>query len=129
HLWAMICFGTHQYLASTSRQDGLFWKVLVLLRSEMSELGISWRLLEIGWLRRRQPPKARKRLIPLIILCILHFVVFAVAGLFSSRVADAANEVLIEPSNHCGVMDTSLANPVSRTHALSPKEVADIDAA
>jgi hypothetical protein len=61
-------------------------------------------------------------------MCTLHFILFTVAGLFSSRVVDSANQVLITPSDDCGLLDTRYTFFQDRNHTLSPKEVADLSA-
>jgi hypothetical protein len=127
-LWAIVCFFFHQTRWTADEKDGLFWQLQALFRSNPGDLGMSWRLYELWKNWRNRTNNVTRRISPFLILCFIHFLAFTAAGLFSSRVANANNEVLIKPSVNCGEPDISLALPPARAHTLTAMEETNVDA-
>jgi hypothetical protein len=125
--WAILCFIAYQLRWTDKAEDGLFWQVQALFRSEVSDIGMAARLAEVAWCWKRRTKRVAARISPIILICIVHFSIFAVAGLFSSRIADAANEVLLVPSNHCGTPDITFSTATSHSQPLSLEELDDLD--
>jgi hypothetical protein len=127
HSWAIICFVFHQLRWTEYAKDGLYWHVQALLRATIGDSGLAWELLELGWHWKGRINRVLLRILPLVLICMLHSAGFTAAGLFSSRVVDAANEVLLLPSVNCGLIDLSLLPTSSREHTLSLKELLNLD--
>ncbi|KAL9113386.1 MAG: hypothetical protein Q9227_002427 [Pyrenula ochraceoflavens] len=100
-LWSLICFALHQVRSSRVPQDGLHHQQQVLLRNSASQNRTLLELLRTSWSWRRNAKRALPRCLPLILLAVAHSAAFALAGLFSSRVATVLDEVLVR-SEYCG---------------------------
>ena len=100
-LWSLLCFALHQMRSTRSPQDGLHHQQQVLLRNSTSQNQTLLELLKISWFWRKNAKQAPSRCLPLVFLAVMHSIFFALAGLFSSRVASVSDEVLVR-SSYCG---------------------------
>jgi hypothetical protein len=73
----------------------------------LSDIAMLMRFSKISWAWKRKTRRVWRRTSPILLTCIAHFAAFAVAGLFASRVADSADEVLIRASDDCGWYETN----------------------
>lgn len=101
-LWAVICYGIHQWRSTPHSRDTLHHQQQVLLRLGLSDVGFVWRLLRTTWAwKRNQAPYVFRRHAPLISLAIVHCALIALAGLFIGQIAEHNAEVLVR-STICG---------------------------
>jgi hypothetical protein len=126
-LWDIICFGFHQHRSTSDEQGGFHHQQQVLLRSGLSDAAILWRLLVISWHWRSKTAAILKKNSLLILVAITHLTLIFAAGIFSSRLAQASNEVLVR-STFCGFMDDKFASDTSRLQRLSIEDLEDLDA-
>jgi hypothetical protein len=111
-LWSFICFVLHQVRSTREPRDGLHHQQQILLRNSASQNSTLIELLKVGWFWKSHAKGGIWRSIPLIILAVTHTLAFALAGLFSSRVATTSDEVLVR-SSYCGTFkfpDVELAD-------------------
>lgn len=126
NLWALISFAIHQSRCTEEPKDGIVWHVQALLRTMPSDLAMLWRSIQLGYYWRKRTRNAVLRMLPIVLICGAHFFALTAAGLFSSRVADTADEVLVSPSEYCGWIDTHLSTPESRYHNLSSSDLENL---
>lgn len=72
-----------------------------MLRNALSDSSVLWFLTKLGWNWRKHTHGAMRRNVPLIIVTVSHMAIFAICGIFSSRVTSVGNEVLVQ-SPVCG---------------------------
>jgi hypothetical protein len=85
------------------------------------------RFIQIPWIWRKRTTGVWKRTIPLILTCIVHFATIAIAGLFSSRVADTADEALVRANGICGWYNISLAQNSGISSVISDNLANSLD--
>jgi hypothetical protein len=110
HLWNIICFGIHQLRSSPDRKDGVHHQIQALLHSGLTDMAMLWQFSRMSWYWKKRTTKVWHRMAPLMFTCATHFAIITVAGLFSSRISDAAGEVLVKSTGICGWYSTSFAN-------------------
>jgi hypothetical protein len=115
-LWNLICFGIHQLRSSLDEHDGLHHQIQAILPTGLTDSSMFWRFSQLWWHWRHRTARVGTRTTPLILACLVHFGLFTVAGLFSSRIVDTAREALLLPSQSCGWHDTSV---IEKLHAGS----------
>jgi hypothetical protein len=93
----------------------------------LSDVAMLWRFSRIAWAWRRKTRRVWRRTSLILLACILQFATFAVAGLFSSRVADAADEVLIQASPDCGWYDTNQNYESGEISNLNDEQLNSLD--
>jgi hypothetical protein len=125
-LWNIIQFILHQLRATPEDRDGLYHQQQVVLRNSSSELGALWGLLRVAFAWRTQKKaKSYRRSAPLISLAFMHFAFFAMAGVFSSRLLDAGDEVLSR-SPFCGDLNLTYWDSLGTTTVVgSPNRLAN----
>ncbi|KAL9065715.1 MAG: hypothetical protein Q9161_008050 [Pseudevernia consocians] len=128
--WKIMSFALHQFRSPRDPQDGLHHQQQAILRNSESPLGISLELARLVWFWRKHALKSFMRTIPLLALALFNFVLFGVAGVFSSEVTKAAgNETLIR-SPDCGSLNfTENAARQQSLAALNSMDVNDTLAA
>lgn len=82
---------------------------------------------QIFWAWRRKSRRIKSRSLLLILICLLHFGGITVASLFSSRIADSADNVLLSPGQNCGWYDLSYGSAVGPTGVLTGNLVDRLD--
>ncbi|ORX98938.1 hypothetical protein BCR34DRAFT_142046 [Clohesyomyces aquaticus] len=83
-----------------------------LLRIGLSSSSLLAGITQLSWGWRRRTRRLWVRTGPLVSACLIHFALFALAGIFSSRIVSASGEALIKGSSDCGWYDTSIAGKV-----------------
>lgn len=101
--WAILSFITHIVLSREAPQDAIYNQRQAILRNADSSSSGLWKLLRMLWAwRRNDLVSLLTRILPSLLLSFTTLVVFALAGIFSSRVATSeGGEVLISSPN-CG---------------------------
>jgi hypothetical protein len=86
----------------TGQQDGLYHQQQSILRNGGSSTNAFLQLYRVMRAWRSNTHQPVRRSIGLILLCVLHITAFALAGIFSSRITQTSNDVLIQKGQHCG---------------------------
>jgi hypothetical protein len=119
-LWALICYGIHQWRATPDPRNALHHQQQVLLRLGLSDVGFLWRLLRTTWTwKRNKSPMIFWQQAPLIAFAIVHCAVFALASVFISQVAESNAEVVLT-SPVCGWSNISIPRIVEQKLEASP---------
>ncbi|KAH0558778.1 hypothetical protein GP486_004582 [Trichoglossum hirsutum] len=108
HLWGILCFVIHQVRCSSKDCDGLHYQQQAVLRNGVTDTNslLQWVRLSLYWRTRTQ--RAFKRCLALIIVALCHIAAFGTAGIFSSRVVKAGDEVLIR--GDCGWLTDTITS-------------------
>ncbi|KAI0469235.1 hypothetical protein F4859DRAFT_505535 [Xylaria cf. heliscus] len=108
--WRLVCFTLHYYLSSADPQDGVYHQRQGIFRNSTTGLQGFEQLARMLWAWRKTAPQLYRRTTPMLLISLVSFLLFAVAGIFSSQVtAGPGDEVLLTGAN-CGVPDLYL-NP------------------
>jgi hypothetical protein len=107
HLWKIICFIIHQLRSTRAEEDGMYHQIQVILPSGLDDLSMLWRFCRVSWAWRGKTRRVGRRVIFLIIVCLVNFTAINIAGLFVSRVSDSADEVIIQSNDNCGWYDVT----------------------
>lgn len=102
-LWAVITF-----LASISRstaepRDGLYHQQQAILRNTSQPTTVLWDMLKLSWFWRGKATNVRTRTFTFAFSSLAYIAAFAVAGIFSSKIASNNSEVLLVPIQTCGI--------------------------
>lgn len=101
-LWGVFQFTLHQIRATSSARSLLYHQQQIILRNTSTDLNTIWRLTRVALAWRHQPhAKTMRASFPLVFWAITHFVLIALASLFSSWALEAGDQVLSR-SPHCG---------------------------
>ena len=117
----------HQIRSTREKRDGFHYQIQVLLRSGLPGSSFLMCLLWSSWAWHSNTAKAIPRGLSLGLIALLYTAAMFCAGLFSSRAATAANEVLIQ-SQVCGFFDDRLMNPTNRLKNFTEDTMASADA-
>jgi hypothetical protein len=101
-LWRVFQVALHQSRATQDPRDGLHHQHQAVLRNNSSDFASVWQFLRIGlaW-RHQKTTNALRRSLALVIWALLHFALFALAGIFSTPLIHAGDAVLSR-SPFCG---------------------------
>ena len=105
--WMIVSFILHQSRASDVAKDGMYHQHQLIYRNGVSQLSTIWEMLCISWAWRKRISQNPLRTALGILPPLICFALFAVAGIFSARVAApsySASRVLIKPRN-CGFIN------------------------
>jgi hypothetical protein len=105
-LWTVFQFIFHQCRASKGPLDGYYHQQQAVLRNNTSDLNTLRQLLRITWAWRGKARRPFRRSVHLLLWAFLHFVLFGLAGVFSSTVVTAGKAALSR-SPYCGVLSPS----------------------
>jgi hypothetical protein len=101
-LWKVFQLALHQFRATEKQRDGLYHQQQAVLRNNTSDFSSIWQLAKIGFAWRHQRTiSPLRRSFTLVTWALLHFLLFALAGIFSSPLVDAGDAVLSR-SPFCG---------------------------
>ena len=84
------------------RRDGLYHQQQAVLRNNRSDINSIWQFTQIGWSWRRRTAKSFRKTLTLIFIGIFHFLAFGAAGLLSSHITTAGDQVLGGRNANCG---------------------------
>jgi hypothetical protein len=104
--WAIVSFIAHIALSREAAQDGIYHQRQAILRNSSSSSSGLWNLLRISWAwRRHRKASPFKRIFPLLLFSFITLSTFAVAGIFSSRVATSSGGKGLVSSSSCGLLE------------------------
>ena len=100
-LWDILCYILFQTRSTRRPKDGLFWQQQALLANKPSDGRAMFRFSALALAWRRKAARPMWRTMPLILTAVVHFILFVLAGVFSSRVTQSHSNVLLR-SLYCG---------------------------
>lgn len=95
HFWDILCWFWFHSRQTDEERDGLHHQHQALLRNNLTDSRAVWQFFLTAWAWRKRTRRPILRSLPIILAALIHFVAFAAAGVFSSRVASAQSNVLI----------------------------------
>jgi hypothetical protein len=107
-LWNILCFIIHQYRSTIHARDGLHHQLQALLRNTQVDTTTIRETIRLGYLWKGKTDSAFRKSLPVLIFATLNWIGFAVAGIFSAKVALAGNLALRTPGV-CGWMSIDLS--------------------
>lgn len=125
-LWNIIRFAAHQTSAARNRyeEEAPFLQQQAILRNTSTSMTAGFKLASTSFAWRKSAPTSAKRAHKLMILALLHSLVFALAGLFSSRVTKAGRQDILITGGNCGEWST-LDSTEATTEAWQSKVLTD----
>jgi hypothetical protein len=100
--WSILCFVAHQFGVTRRPRDGVYHQLQATLRNNGSDLGTVWEVMNIAWSWSLAPrSRSFRKVFGILFIGLLHFVLFAAAGLLASRLITLGDEVLVQSAN-CG---------------------------
>jgi hypothetical protein len=112
-LWGIAC--VLLYRSRYSREgDGLYHQQQAVLRNGVTNTNALMELTKIMAAWRSHTARPVSRSLALILLALFHIAAFAIAGIFSSRVAQTNSEVLVK-KGFCGVPERPTKDPSNFT--------------
>lgn len=118
----IICFIIHQSQSTIVDKDGLHHQIQTILPNGLPDISMAWRFSELLWAWRKKTNHVRRRIVPLLLISLVHFAAVTSAGLLASQVADSADEVLIRRSNDCGWYDRDRPYEFFKAQNLTDEE-------
>lgn len=111
-LWRLFQYALHQARATSNARGLLYHQQQVILRNTGTDLNAIYRLIRtaVAW-RHRKNEKTFRTSFPLIFWAVVHFSLIILAGLFSSWLLEAGEDVLSR-SPWCGTFDSHYASAV-----------------
>jgi hypothetical protein len=106
-LWKVFQLALHQCRATQKPRDAIHHQQQAILRNNHSDFSSIWQLLQVGlaW-RHQRTVKPLRRSFSLILWALLHFMLFALAGIFSTPLVNTGHTVLSR-SPFCGRFNTT----------------------
>ncbi|KAH7363722.1 hypothetical protein BKA66DRAFT_514601 [Pyrenochaeta sp. MPI-SDFR-AT-0127] len=107
--WMIMSFAIHQTQSQQTHQSAVYHQRQAILRNSDTSAAALWRLTRMLWTWRKHAPNAstRRTLLPLS-TSIVTFCAFAVAGIFSSRVATSRGGEVLLIGDKCATLNASL---------------------
>ena len=103
--WRVACMALHYFYSTPAPSDGLHHQRQALLRNMPNpEVGF-WTIMDLGRSWRRKALKPWLRLIPLLFLAFFCIAGFALASVFSARVASVTESEVLLSGTKCGFTD------------------------
>lgn len=103
HLWAVVTFLTSVVRSTAEPQDGLYHQQQATLRNTSGPLSVSVDMLKLLWFWTGKAINVKTRTFTLALPSLAYAAAFAVAGVFSSKIASNDSEVLLVPVWNCGL--------------------------
>ena len=102
-LWAVLAFLSAFSRATAEPQDALYHQQQAILRNTSQPATVLWSTLKLLWFWKGTATKARTRTAAFIFLGLTYIAAFGVAGIFSSKISSPDSQVLLVPSDLCGL--------------------------
>ncbi|EKG09753.1 hypothetical protein MPH_13186 [Macrophomina phaseolina MS6] len=119
--WRIICFALHHHLSSEAPRDALYHQQQAVLRNSANGSSGLCSLSHILWTwRHYKSHHPFRRMLPTIILTVIFLGSFAVAGVFSSKIATSTGTEVLVSSRYCGVLNTTGVDLVSMAMIMKP---------
>ncbi|KAF2002997.1 hypothetical protein P154DRAFT_573407 [Amniculicola lignicola CBS 123094] len=103
YFWKLLRYLIYHSLSSPLGADGIYHQRQAILRNTELAHDAALELLSVAFAWRRKSNGNWKRTMPIALLAAIVSALFIVAGIFSSRVTDTVNEVLLK-GKLCGNM-------------------------
>ncbi|KAH7075062.1 hypothetical protein FB567DRAFT_183030 [Paraphoma chrysanthemicola] len=108
--WSITSFLIHQMLSRRYPQNAIYHQKQAILRNADTSATALWRLTRLLWAWRRRG-LIRKRLAWPLTVSLIMSIAFAVAGVFSSRVAITRGGEVLLVGDKCASLNASLFTP------------------
>jgi hypothetical protein len=112
-LWRIMSYTIHQYLSQQGPQDALYHQRQAILRNSSTGASAFYKQSRLLWAWRKSNVNGYRRIPPVLILSGLVTLGFAVASVFSSRLATFTNGEVLLSSSKCGLLSQNLATQLS----------------
>ena len=112
HFWELLCYTLFRLRSTANPKDGLHHQHQAILRNTSSDAGALSQILIVAYAWRNRARKPFARSATYAVLAALNIATFAIAGIFSSRVATANSDVLLK-SSLCGGFPRTNSTPLS----------------
>lgn len=100
--WRISCYFLHRYYSTEAPRDGVYHQQQAILRNSANGMSGLWALGQVAWVWRRKAPCSR--LLPLLVFISITLGCFAVAGIFSSKIATSTASQVLVSSPSCGAI-------------------------
>lgn len=122
-LWRLFQFGLHQSRATNQENNFLYHQQQITLRNTATDLNTLWRLIRLAFAWRRHTDiKVIRQSLPLVVWTTSHLILVMMAGLFSSWLLRASDQVLSR-SQWCGKYTTAFTNDAYSADTNDPDVV------
>ena len=95
HLWNLFCYVVFHVRTTSKKKDGLYHQEQQVLRSGVSDFKSAIALLRLGHAWRGKTRRPLSRVVPLTLVATFHVAALALAGIFSSKIAQVHSTVLL----------------------------------
>jgi hypothetical protein len=95
--WGILTFALHQLRSTRAEKDGLHHQQQAVLRNGMTDANTLIWLVRLGYSWRKKVRHSNLRTVSVASVALFHILAFGAAGIFSSRVVRADDQVLIKP--------------------------------
>lgn len=102
-LWSTLTFLASIKRSSPRPEDGLYHQQQAVLRNTSQPTVFVWDMLKLSWFWKGTATKSRARTLGFIASSVAYIGAFAIAGIFSSKVASNNSEVMLVPVANCGI--------------------------
>jgi hypothetical protein len=107
--WTIVSFTIHQILSRQGSQNAMYHQRQAILRNSDTSAAALWRLLRMTWSWRKWTLTATARhSLWSLALSLTTFIAFAIAGVFSSRVATSRGGEVLVLGDKCATLNDSL---------------------
>ncbi|KAF2800964.1 hypothetical protein K505DRAFT_344820 [Melanomma pulvis-pyrius CBS 109.77] len=113
-LWRITGFVLHRLFSTTTAQDGIYHQRQAILRNAANATDAVWDIASVLWNSRRAA-RSYRRLVPSLASATFSLLAFAIAGIFSSKMATLTGSEVLLASPSCGM---PLGSPGSTTDQL-----------
>lgn len=101
-LWGVLAFLASVTRSTSDPQDALYHQQQAILRNSSSPAVVTWSMLKLSWFWKGTAKRVRTRIFAFVSTGLIYIAAFAVAGIFSSRIASTNSEVLLSSTSACG---------------------------
>ena len=116
HLWNLFCYVVFHVRTTPKKKDGLYHQEQQLLRSGISDFKSALAFLRLGHAWKGKAQKPLSRVLPLTFVAIFHVAALAIAGIFSSKIAQVHSTVLLR-NGTCGDFSLDFGSNVKNIQA------------
>jgi hypothetical protein len=117
-LWRVTSYALHRLFSTSTAQDGVYHQRQAILRNAANATDAVWDLTHILW-NTRQSKRTYRRLLPSLTSASISVMAFAIAGIFSSKMATLTGSEVLLASPSCGMPN---GNPGSNSDMLVIKQ-------
>lgn len=118
-LWRIIGYMLHRIFSTNAAQDGVYHQRQAILRNAANATDAIWDLTSILWNSRRET-RSYRRLMPSLATAVFSVSAFAVAGIFSSKMATLTGSEVLLNSALCGMPNGFVASTSEQLTVVQP---------